>query len=41
VPRNIDKMIAHDGPEFRVRSLQHNETAERLQAGSPWATAAR
>ena len=41
VRRDVDQMIAHDGPECHVRALEHDEAAEGLQAVTPWAARKR
>ena len=35
VRRDIDQMVAHDGPEFGMRAPEYDKAAERLQSGSP------
>jgi hypothetical protein len=39
--REIDQMVAHDGPEFLARAFEDDEVAEGFQVDAPGECAAR
>ena len=39
--RDVDQVVAHDGPELLLRTLEHDKAAECFQSGSPRAARKR